>query len=503
MSRKNSAFNFESVGSIMPGRSTFDLSYEKKLTCDMGQLIPIMCDEMVPGDVFHVGNEIVVRFQPLVAPMMHEVNCYVHYFFVPYRLLWEDWEDYITGGVNGASTAVLPIWEPVSPGLGTLWDYLGFPLVDPQGFEPMAFPMNAYNLIYNEYYRDQTLISEIGLDNEYILVRAWEKDYFTSALPWQQRGTAPALPISGLTNANFLASTHIVEGSGATNAIGNNGTQGNPYIYSNAGTYGAINVKNALSDNVVNLASATTFNVSDLRLAFQIQRWMERNARAGVRYTEFLKAHYGVAPRDERLQRPEYVGGSKNPVIVSEVLKTSSTDSTSPQGNMAGHGLAVGGQYCGKYHAQEFGLMMGIMSIMPRPAYSQGVDRQWIKKTKYDFYSPEFANLSEQAVYRGELYATANSAENNTVFGYQGRYNELRYKRNMVVSEMRTTFNYWHMSREFSSAPGLNATFINCVPTKRIFAVQAVPGLLVNVYNRIRASRPIPLTSEPGLIDHD
>lgn len=498
MARRNI---FETVGSLQPGKSVFDLSYDKKLTCDMGELIPVLCDEMVPGDNFDLGNQIVVRFQPLVAPILHEINAYVYYFFVPYRLLWASWEDFITGGETGSDASVLPRWSPTNNALGSLWDYLGFPTgIVPTDALPLDFPRAAYNFIYNEFYRDENLITEVALTNEAILKRAWEKDYFTSALPWQQKGTAPALPISGMANAQWAAGTIV---SDITNyrapSFKDAAADSHAYIYN---AQANTNLRNFLNSNTVDLSTATTFNVSDLRLAFQIQRWMERNARAGSRYTEFLKAHFGVSPRDERLQRPEYVGGSKSAVIVSEVLQTSKTESGAPQGNLAGHGLVADSTYVGSYHAKEYGLIMGIMSIMPRSAYSQGIDRQWLRRTKYDFYSPEFANLSEQAVERAEIYATAVAGENRTIFGYQGRYDEMRVKRNMVVGKMRSTFNYWHLGREFSGAPLLNQSFIECVPSKRIFAVTTEPGLIVDVENRIKAVRPLPYASDPGLIDH-
>ena len=238
--------------------------------------------------------------------------------------------------------------------------------------------------------------------------------------------------------------------------------------------------KTALNRNVVNLGSATTFNVADLRLAFQIQKWMERNARAGVRYTEFLRSHYGVAPRDERLNRPEYIGGSKAPVIVSEVLQTSST-STTPQGNMAGHGLSADKAYIAKYHAQEFGVVVGLMSIMPRSSYQQGIDRQWLRRSRYDFYSPEFANLSEQGIERAEIYATTSGTENRTIFGFKGRYDEMRFKRSMVCGKMRTSYDYWHLGRKFASAPLLNEEFIKCV--------------LASVFSRLRLNRVLLLMS--------
>ena len=211
-----------------------------------------------------------------------------------------------------------------------------------------------------------------------------------------------------------------------------------------------------------------------------------------------------MSPRDDRLQRPEYIGGSKSPIIFSEVLQTSSTDGTSPQGNLAGHGLTVSQSYCGKYHATEYGLVIGLMSVMPRTVYSQGINRQWLRRTKYDFYFPEFANLSEQAIENAEICATASSAHNTGIFGYQGRYDEMRTKDNMVCSQMRDTFDYWHLARQFDTGtpPTLNEDFVECIPRKDIFAVPSEPGLIVNFGNIIKAIRPLPIMGEPGLIDH-
>ena len=441
---------FNRTGAIMPKRSMFDLSYRKTLTCDMGQLIPIVCDEMVPGDLFELGNEIVVRYQPLVAPILHEVNVYTHYYFVPYRLLWNQWEEFITGGADGQSSAVLPRWSPTNNAEGSLWDYLGLPTgVVPTDALPVDFIRRAYNFIYNNYYRDENLQTAVAETNEAILSRAWERTILL--LPFLATARNRALsPISGLTSAVYNTADFL---TGALLAD----TKHNPQIVEDAGgkfylrdSTMSNSWKTALNRNVVNLSSATTFNVADLRLAFQIQKWMERNARAGVRYTEFLRSHYGVAPRDERLNRPEYIGGSKAPVIVSEVLQTSST-STTPQGNMAGHGLSADKAYIAKYHAQEFGVVVGLMSIMPRSSYQQGIDRQWLRRSRYDFYSPEFANLSEQGIERAEIYATTSGTENRTIFGFQGRYDEMRFKRSMVCGKMRSTYDYWHLGRKFAS----------------------------------------------------
>lgn len=516
---------FNRTGSLIPGRSMFNLSYEKKFTCDMGQLIPVMCDEVVPGDFFKIGNQAVIRFQPLVAPVLHEINMFVHYFFVPYRLLWsnatpDNWETFISGGISGNEVPVLPQWSPTITTENSLWDYLGFPVgVDPHGALPLDFPRRAYNFIYNEFYRDETLISEVLLTNETILNRCWEKDYFTSALTNQQRGTAPALPISGTTSAHWAAA--ITNGDANWPAISTTYSQttlvydmDNDTPYGPRTSYTKDALENntvtipaaSLNNNTVDLSSATTFDIADLRLAFQIQKWMERNNRSGARYTEFLKAHFGTSPRDDRLQRPEYIGGSRVPIIISEVLQTSSTDATSPQGNLAGHGVTVSNAFCGKYHANEFGLIMGIMSVMPKPAYQQGINRQWLRRTKYDFYFPEFANLSEQAIENAEILPLDQDATHNVeIFGYQGRYDEMRVKQNMICGEMRSTYDYWHMGRVFNPAtpPTLNSDFVTCVPRKDIFAVPSEPGLIVSFGNIIKAFRPLPLSAEPGLIDHN
>lgn len=498
---------FKRTGGARPGRSVFDLSHEVKLTCDMGQLIPILAEEMVPGDTFKVGNQIVARLQPLIAPIMHEINVYVHYFFVPFRILWTGWEDFITGGKDGTDASTPPS-STSSASVGGLRDYLGWPtgVTFPAGQGPNLFPVYAYNMIYNEYYRDENLIPEVQYFQTTLLYRAWEKDYFTSALPWQQRGTPVALPVTGLTSAEW-DSDDFADAAGfgdraTLQAEMNNSTTPkmgvNPFD-----TEARSNILNFFNANEVDLSSATTFDVADLRLAFQIQKFMERNARAGVRYTEFLQAMYGKSPRDERLQRPEYIGGSKSRIIVSEVLKTGSTDEESPQGNMAGHGITADQTYVGSYTADEFGVIMGIMSIMPKPAYSQGCNRQWLRRTRYDYYNPLFANLSEQAITRQEIFASGVEAENATIFGYQGRYDEMRYKPNRIAGLMRTDFDFWHLGREFSAAPELNQTFLECKPDKRIFAVPTEPGLIVNVGNIIKAIRPMPIMGEPGLIDHN
>lgn len=494
---------FSKVRIDRPGRSAFDLSHEIKLTCDMGQLIPICLMECIPGDIFKIAQQIVGRLQPTVAPILHLINIIVHFYHVPYRILWNEWEDFITGGPTGESVAVLPRWEPTNTNKYSLWDYCGFPVgVDPDGAYPLDFVRRAYNAIYNAYYRDQSLIAEVALDNEEILLSAWEKDYFTSALLTPQRGIAPAMPVVLSGSAEWEASDfESVVHAQAIIPDFNGANTTTPRMNVNDAE-GVVNALNFFNANTLD-AVATTFDVNDLRLAFQIQKFLERNNRIGSRYTEFLWGQFGIAPRDERLQRPEYIGGLKQPFIISEVLQTSESNTT-PQGTMAGHGISMDGNYIGKYHVKEFGLIMGIMKIMPKSNYSQGINRQWLRRTKYDWPFPVFTHIGEQAIERAEIYASDVEAENTTIFGYQGRYDELRVMESRVVADMRDTFNYWHLAREFSTPPLLNQSFIECDPdsTKRIFAVQNEPGFIMQIGNIVKAIRPIPSLAEPGLIDH-
>lgn len=496
---------FNRVGNAKVPRSQFNLSHEVKFTADMGLLYPVMCEEMTPGDIFEIGAEDIVRFQPMVSPMLHTVKIYQHTYFIPYRLMFDDWEEFITGGEDGESDITLPRWTPDGTNesaLGSLWDYFGFPLNLPiNGALPLDFPKRAYNMVYNEYYRDQNLIDEIDITTSFAIQRrAWAKDYLTSALPWQQRGTAPALPISGTTSAIWDSAT-IATGS-PPQAIGVSTGVSN-YMFGGS-AQSQTNLKNWLDSNTVDLSTASTFDINDLRTAIQVQRWLERNARCGSRYIEHLKAHHGVSPRDDRLQRPEYIGGIQSDVLVSEVLQTSETTVDSPQGNLGGHGISASSNYTGRYKALEHGLCITIMSIMPKANYHQGIEKQWLREDKFDFYTPEFSHLGEQAVTQAELYATGIAVDDAKVFGFQGRYNEMRSKQNRVCGLMRPgqALDYWTLCRTFGSAPLLNQEFIECDPSKRAFAVQDEPIMVVQHANIIKANRPLPYMAEPGLMDH-
>lgn len=550
---------FQDVGGLKPQRTKFNLGYPNRYNCNMGELIPSYLERAEAGDIFEIGQEVLCRLQPLVSPVLDNLYISTEYFFVPFRLLWDKWEEYITGIKKDTIppeefTDPQPEWSPATSEANTLnnkkfslWDYFGFPVgIDPIGAYPLDYPRRAYNLIYNEWYRDENLQELVPLNNDKILYRSWRKDYFTSALPFRQKGVAPAIPISGLGQVTFdlpslvsSQSVHVnvnhlsgvvdttipssttpvtINGQGQRNTYLWNGNEvkyfaipdvgsgdsgvGLSVISSLDGSTASDDFSHWLSHNSFNLENVGTFNASDLRDLFQLQKWMERNARAGTRYIEFLKAHYGVSPSDARLDRPEFLGSVKSSVIISEVLQTSQSSDTSAQGNLAGKGLGVSKSYVDRYYVEEPGIIIGLTCVYPRPSYQQGINRVWLRKSRLEQFYPEFVNLSEQGIKLAELYASNNSDNNNKIFGYTGIYDEMRIRHPQVCGDLRDTLDYWVMTRKFDAEPALNSEFITCQPSKNIFAVQNEPGIILNIYNDITAIRSIPFISEPGLIDH-
>lgn len=500
---------FNSVQVENPSRSHFDLSHEVKLTCDMGPLIPTLVMECVPGDKFRIGCESLLRFAPLVSPVMHEINVFMHYWFVPYRLLWPNWETYITN-----SEDPLPAF-PTFPCGDTIWqsgslmDYFGLP--DPTGqpeiVQISAMAHAAYQCIYQEWYRDENLVPDVdfelvngsnagNLDLPVLRLRAWEKDYFTAALPFAQKGAPVNIPLGTLTDVEVFRDTAGVPGTSQITPTG--------------GTYpAAFNINVAASPDVVgdvlyastsdlDLGSTT---INDLRRAFRLQEWLEIQARAGSRYVETILGHFGVRSSDKRLQRPEYITGTKSPVRISEVLQTGETG-TSPQGNMAGHGVSYTRGKYGSYYCEEHGLIMGIMSVIPKPAYQNGIPKFFLKTNDpFDFYWPKFANIGEQPVLNDEIYAY--QADGADTFGYVPRYSEYKYMPSRTCGEFRSTLDYWTLTRQFGSAPGLNQAFIEVAQseTERIFAVPAAPNahLYVSIYHAISSLRKMPKYGTPTI----
>ena len=527
---------------------------------NMGELVPIMCMPIVPGDKFRVNTEALVRLAPLVAPMMHRVNVYTHYFFVPNRLVWNEWEDFITKGIDGEDAPVFPRFRIVSSwnqfaseencsavfGDSTLWDYLGLPsvagcgsksfpnlvkkngVVIPNEFEVSALPFRAYQLIYNEYYRDQNLTDPIdfsltsGLANadfdKLIMLRhrAWEKDYFTSALPWLQRGPEVTVPVGGsfgvVTLANRTNNQIFVDSDGNPTQVDvgmnlihaadkNNVTPGTIQTGlsngSNSGNAVWLDPKGTLVVDGEN----SGISIQDLRTSNALQRWFERNARGGSRYIEQILAHFGVRSSDARLQRPQFLGGGKMPIAVSEVLQTSSTDATSPQANMAGHGISAGVNNGFRHYFEEHGYVIGLMSIMPRTGYQQGVPRDFTKFDNMDFYFPEFAHLSEQEIKNQELYVSNDPTYNQGTFGYTPRYAEYKYHESEAHGDFRGNMSFWHLNRIFSEKPNLNTTFVECNPSNRVFATSQTQDdkFWVQVYQDVKALRLMPKYGTPML----
>lgn len=524
---------FNEVGKPSLSRTQFNLGYNHRYDCDIGEMIPCYWQECIPGDKFKINAQALVRMNPMIYPVLDNLTIKLRYFFVPTRLLWDKWEEFITGTVKGSIpprefTDKQPEWDVVNNAKYSLWDYFGLPVgVKPKGALPLPYIKRAYNLIYNEYYRDENLQELVDLDQEEVLLANWTKDYFTSALPFRQKGTPPSIPLTGTAKTIFpkMNGSYMPIGLSQTGDFGtlrtsqtgsatvtwsspNNSFSNNERFDINIqkpGNDGSTTFEKIMKENQIDLSTIGTFNVSDLRDITQLQKWMERNARAGTRYIEFLKGHWNKSPDDKTLQRPEYIGGMASNINISEVLQTSQSDSTSPQGNLAGHGLTATGDEVGGYEVEEYGWIIGIQTIAPNVSYQQGINRSLLRKSRLEQVYPEFINLSEQAIKGAEIFATDTEAENNKIFGYTGMYDELRIRYSMTSGELRDKLDFMVMTRKFATKPALNSDFIKCKPEeiKRIFAVQDEKGFIVNIFNDVNAIRPIPFISEPGLLDHN
>lgn len=509
-------------------KNKFNLSHEVKLTCDMTELIPVLTQEIYPGDSFRVKTEILMRFAPMLAPIMHRVNIKTHYFFVPNRLVWDEWEDFITGGSQGDLNPAFPqvaINNTVADNfrIGTLPDYMNVPVVDTTVSNAQAIsalPFRAYQLIYNEYFRDQNLSEPVefstgsGLTNNAqetedltaIRYKAWDKDYFTSALPWAQRGGEASIPIGDIVynDTTPLKDYDPLDPTANDPADATTISSVGGQLFSD--TDGPVTLRN------IQEIGATSIN--ELRKAWRLQEWLEKSARGGARYIEQILSHFGVKSSDARLQRPEYLGGGVTPVRISEVLSTyNNVDETGeiqgePQGQMSGHGIAAGNQHGFSRTFEEHGYVIGIMTVLPKPAYQQGLDRHWSRVDKYDYYWPEFANLGEQEILNKELLLNYNAQDdtNDETFGYQSRYAELKYKQSTVHGDFKKNLSFWHLGRQFTQMPNLNEDFVMANNINddldRIFAVEEenVDSLYVQIYHKISALRPMPIYGTPSTL---
>ena len=504
---------FNSVQLEKPKKNVFDLSHDVKMSMKMGQLTPVLVTECVPGDSFQIGCDSLIRFAPMVAPVMHRMDVSVHYFFVPNRLTWDNWEKFI---VDANTPHVLPTLDY---GPSTYWnnyrrfiDYMGVPPTDATSVVTNinALPFAAYQAIYNEYYRDENLVTEVdyklidgnqGLapnDLRFVTMRnrAWEHDYFTASLPFAQKGTAVDIPLGSVEldvtgTSSQLWKDDVTRTVPATGTISSVGVLGENYV---GGAQGVFDPNGSL------LVEPTTIN--DLRRAFRLQEWLEKNARGGTRYIENILMHFGVRSSDKRLQRPEYITGLKTPVIISEVLTTAETTDgvdSIPSATMSGHGVAVSTGKYGNYFCEEHGYIIGIMSVMPQPAYQQGIPKTYLKNDPLDFFWPSFAHIGEQPVTNNEIFAYTNTG--NDTFGYVPRYAEYKYQPSRVAGDFRTILDYWHLGRIFATLPSLNQTFIECTPeqVERIFAVQdGEDNLYCQIMHKIKAVRPMPKFGTPN-----
>lgn len=472
-------------------RSKFSLSNTKLFSCDMGELIPCGLLEVLPGDSIQMATSALLRCSPLLAPVMHPVHVRIHHWFVPHRLVWTDWEDFITGGPDGMDASVFPT-RTVAGGFsaGGLGDYLGVPPSIPTTVS--VLPFRGYALIWNEWYRDQDLQPELviskasGPDTTTSITLqncAWEKDYFTSARPWEQKGPSITIPLG--TSAPVSGDIDIVNPpSTVRTATKQSGADPSPILVSgNAGAGSTVDwqLVNAAAD----LTGASAVTVNLLREALALQRFEEARARYGSRYVEYLR-YLGVRSSDARLQRPEYLGGGSQTIQFSEVLQTA--EGTDPVGDLKGHGIAAMRSNRFRRFFEEHGYVFSLMSVRPKTIYANGQFRTWNRRTKEDFYQKELEHIGQQEVLNREVYAAHASPDG--VFGYQDRYDEYRRQESSIAGEFRSTLlDFWHMARIFGSSPALNASFVSCVPTERTFAVPSQDVLYVMANHSIQARR--------------
>lgn len=517
--------NFSQVPKAEIPRSQFNRSHGFKTTLDAGYLVPVYVDEALPGDTFNLHMTSFGRLATPIVPVMDNLFLDSFFFAVPMRLVWDNWQKFNGEQIDpdDSTDFLIPQMKaPASTGyaVGSLSDYFGIP-IQVADLKHSSLWHRAYNLIWNEWFRDQNLQDSVVVDKgdaespnyddpaDYVLLKRGKRhDYFTSCLPWPQKGPAVELPIGdeapviakGLTfdtSSNDNNVLQVYNDSGVLKRL----IAGSTYVLGD-------NNPTATSTNhlVADLGEATAATINQLRQAFQLQRLYERDARGGTRYTEIIRSHFGVTSPDARLQRPEYLGGNSVPITMHPIAQTSSTDATSPQGNLAAMGTVSSHGAGFTKSFTEHCLLIGMVSVRADLNYQQGLNRMFSRRTRWDFYWPALSHIGEQAVLTKEIYAKG-TADDDIVFGYQERYAEYRYKPSCITGKFRsdyaTSLDIWHLAQDFNSRPVLDENFIvENPPIARVVAVPSEPHLLLDCYFNLKTARPMPTFGVPGMIDH-
>lgn len=530
MSHRNMQHLFSQVPKTNIPRSKFNRSHGLKTTFDAGYLVPILVDEVLPGDTFNLNATLFTRVATLISPIMDNLYMDTFFFFVPERLVFENFQRMCGEQDNpdDSTDFLFPTITAPSGGfsVGSLADYFGIP-TGVGNLEVRAEPFRCYNLIYNEWFRDENLQDSVPFTkadsdvstNYTLLKRGKRHDYFTSALPWPQKGPGVELPFGG--NADVISNNVSISGKGVLSVGDDSGVHASGIGISgkawnrisdytsagyNANTSWTLN-NTSLSGLSVDLSTATQVTINQFREAFQIQKWYERAARGGTRYTEILRSFFGVVSPDARLQRPEYLGGSSNRIDISVVPQTSASNDATPQANLAAFGVGVSNRRNGFTKSfTEHGWLIGLVNVRADLTYQQGLNRMWSRSTKFDMYWPTFAHLGEQAILNKEIYAQG-SAKDNEAFGYQERYAEYRYFPSQITGKFRSTFaqplDNWHLAQKFDNLPALSSEFIEeNPPISRVIAVPSEPQFLLDCWFNMSCVRPMPVYSVPGLVDH-